>query len=223
MTLKIGDIAPNFNAETTHGVIHFHEWIGSSWCILFSHPKTFTPVCTTELGVMGLMNPQFVSRNCKIIGLSVDGVDNQKKWSGDIEDATGVAPNFPMIGDRNLAVAIKYGMLPAETVGTSETRTPADNQTVRTVFIIAPDKAIMVILTYPVTAGRNFDEILRVLDSLQLTANHMVSTPANWHQGGDVIIVPTVSDDEAKRKFPEGWKTVKPYMRVVKQPNVLTC
>lgn len=222
MTLKIGNIAPNFNAETTDGVIHFHEWIGSRWCILFSHPKTFTPVCTTELGIMARMKPQFASRNCRIIGLSVDGVDKQKKWSNDIEDATGEAINFPMIGDRNLAVAIKYGMLPAETAGTSETRTPADDQTVRSVFIIAPGKTIQAILTYPTTAGRNFDEILRVLDSLQLTANYMVSTPANWQQGEDVIIVPTVSDDEAKKKFPQGWKTVKPYMRVVKQPHVLT-
>ena len=221
MSLKIGDIAPNFNAETTEGVIHFHEWIGASWCILFSHPRAFTPVCTTELGALSQMKPQFAARNCKIIGLSLDGVDNQKNWSDDIRDATGFAPNFPIIADRNLAVAIKYNMLPAETSGASENRSPVDNQPVRSVFIIAPGKTIALILVYPNTTGRNIDEILRVLDSLQLTANHMVSTPANWLQGEDVIIVPTISDSEAKRKFPEGWETVNPYIRMVKQPDLM--
>lgn len=219
MTLKIGDVAPDFTAETTEGVINFHEWIGDSWCILFSHPKDFTPVCTTELGTMARMKPQFEERNCKLVGLSVDPVDNHKKWAKDIEDVTGTAPNYPMIGDGNLDVAKAYGMLPAATSGTSEGRTPADNQTVRTVFIIAPDKTIKLILVYPMTTGRNFDEILRVLDSLQLTARHKVSTPANWNQGDDVIIVPAVSEEEARERFPEGWKTVKPYLRVVKQPG----
>jgi alkyl hydroperoxide reductase subunit AhpC len=219
MTLKIGDTAPDFTAETTEGVIQFHDWIGDSWCILFSHPKDFTPVCTTELGTMARMKPQFEARNCKLVGLSVDPVDNHKAWAKDIEDVTGTAPNYPMIGDAQLEVAKKYGMLPAETPGTSDGRTPADNATVRTVFMIAPDKTIKLILVYPMTTGRNFDEILRVLDSLQLTAKHKVSTPANWNQGDDVIIVPAVSDDEAREKFPEGWETVKPYLRVVKQPE----
>ena len=219
MTLKLGDVAPDFTAETTEGVINFHEWIGDSWCILFSHPKDFTPVCTTELGTMARMKPQFEARNCKLVGLSVDPVENHKKWSKDIEDVTGAAPNYPMIGDGTLEVAKKYGMLPAAATGTSEGRTPADNQTVRTVFVIAPDKTIKLILVYPMTTGRNFDEILRVLDSLQLTAEYKVSTPANWNQGDDVIIVPAVSEEEARERFPEGWKTVKPYLRMVKQPG----
>ncbi len=219
MALKIGDVAPDFTAETTEGVINFHEWIGDSWCILFSHPKDFTPVCTTELGTMARMKPEFEKRNCKLVGLSVDPVENHNEWAKDIEDVTGSAPNYPMIGDSTLDVAKKYGMLPADTGGTSEGRTPADNQTVRTVFMIAPDKTIRLILAYPMTTGRNFDEILRVLDSLQLTAEYKVSTPANWNQGDDVIIIPAVSEEEAKERFPEGWKTVKPYLRVVKQPG----
>ncbi len=219
MALKIGDTAPDFTAETTEGEISFHDWIGDSWCILFSHPKDFTPVCTTELGTMARMKPEFEKRNCKLVGLSVDPVDDHKRWAKDIEDVTGTAPNYPMVGDGNLAVAKAYGMLPADSGDTSEGRTPADNQTVRTVFIIAPDKSIKLILAYPMTTGRNFDEIMRVLDSLQLTAEHKVSTPANWNQGDDVIIVPAVGEEEARERFPDGWETVKPYLRVVKQPG----
>ncbi len=219
MTLKIGDMAPDFTAETTEGEISFHDWIGDSWCILFSHPKDFTPVCTTELGTMARMKPEFEKRNCKLVGLSVDPVENHKEWAKDIEEVTGTAPNYPMIGDGTLAVAKAYGMLPADEAGTSEGRTPANNATVRTVFMIAPDKTIKLILAYPMTTGRNFDEILRVLDSLQLTAKHKVSTPANWNQGDDVIILPAVTEEEAKERFPGGWKTVKPYLRVVRQPG----
>ena len=219
MTLKIGDTAPDFTAETTEGEISFHDWIGDSLCILFSHPKDFTPVCTTELGTMARMKPEFEKRNCKLVGLSVDPVDDHMKWARDIEDVTGTAPNYPMVGDGNLAVAKAYGMLPADSGDSSEGRTPADNQTVRTVFVIAPDKSIKLILAYPMTTGRNFDEILRVLDSLQLTAKHKVSTPANWNQGDDVIIVPAVGEEEARERFPDGWETVKPYLRVVKQPG----
>ncbi len=219
MALSIGDMAPDFEAETTQGQIGFHDWIGDSWCILFSHPKDFTPVCTTELGYMAKLGPEFQRRNCKIIGLSVDPVDNHKEWSKDIEETTGHAPNYPMIGDTDLAVAKLYGMLPSATSGGSEGRTAADNATVRSVFVIGPDKQIKLILTYPMSTGRNFDEILRVVDSMQLTAKHKVATPVNWKSGEDVIIVPAVSDDEARQKYPDGWKSPKPYMRIVPQPK----
>ena len=219
MPLRINDEAPNFTAATTQGVINFHEWIGNGWAILFSHPKDFTPVCTTELGYMAKLEPEFKKRNCKIIGLSVDPVDNHTKWAKDIEETQGYAVNYPMIGDSDLAVAKLYNMLPADEPGTSEGRTPATNATVRSVFIIGPDKKIKLMLTYPMTTGRNFDEILRVLDSMQLTAKHKVATPVNWKNGDDVIIVPSVSDDEAKGMFAGGWKTLKPYLRLVKQPH----
>ncbi len=219
MTLKIGDIAPDFTAETTEGTISFHEWIGDGWCVLFSHPKDFTPVCTTELGYMARIKPEFEKRNAKIIGLSVDPVENHAEWSKDIEETQGHAPNYPMIGDTNLEISKLYGMLPADTAGTSEGRTPANNATVRNVFVIGPDKAIKLILVYPMTTGRNFDEVLRVIDSLQLTAKHQVGTPVNWQQGDDVIIVPTVSDEDAAKKYPDGWKTLKPYLRIVPQPT----
>ena len=219
MSLRINDEAPNFTAHTTQGTINFHEWIGNGWAILFSHPKDFTPVCTTELGYMAKLEPEFKKRNCKIIGLSVDPVANHEKWAKDIEETQGHAVNYPMIGDEDLAVAKLYNMLPAEETGTSEGRTAATNATVRSVFIIGPDKKIKLMLTYPMSTGRNFDEILRVLDSMQLTARSKVATPVNWKDGEDVIIVPSVSDDEAKTMFPDGWKTVKPYLRVVKQPR----
>jgi thioredoxin-dependent peroxiredoxin len=219
MSLRINDEAPNFTATTTKGKINFHEWIGNGWAILFSHPKDFTPVCTTELGYMAKLEPEFKKRNCKIIGLSVDPVDNHQRWLKDIEETQGAAVTYPMIGDSDLAVAKLYNMLPAEEAGTSEGRTAATNQTVRSVFMIGPDKKIKLILTYPMTTGRNFDEILRVLDSMQLTATHKVATPVNWKSGDDVIIVPSVSDDEAKGLFAEGWKTLKPYLRLVKQPR----
>jgi alkyl hydroperoxide reductase subunit AhpC len=219
MSLRIGDEAPNFTAETTEGTINFHEWLGNSWGVLFSHPKDFTPVCTTELGYMARLKPEFEQRNVKIIGLSVDPVEGHKRWSGDIQDATGYAPNYPMIGDTDLAVSKLYNMLPAEIAGTSEGRTAADNMTVRNVFVIGPDKKIKLIIVYPMSTGRNFDEVLRVIDSLQLTAQHSVATPVNWKQGEDVIIVPALSDEAAKEKFPAGWTTVKPYLRVVKQPG----
>jgi alkyl hydroperoxide reductase subunit AhpC len=219
MSLRINDEAPNFSANTTQGVINFHEWVGNGWAILFSHPKDFTPVCTTELGYMAKLEPEFTKRNCKIIGLSVDPVDNHSKWVKDIEETQGYAVNYPMIADSDLAVAKLYNMLPAEEAGTSEGRTAATNSTVRSVFIIGPDKKIKLMLTYPMTTGRNFDEILRVLDSMQLTAKHKVATPVNWKSGDDVIIVPSVSDDEAKGLFAEGWKTLKPYLRLVKQPR----
>jgi len=219
MSLRINDEAPNFTATTTHGVLNFHEWIGNGWAILFSHPKDFTPVCTTELGYMAKLEPEFTKRNCKIIGLSVDPVDNHTRWVKDIEETQGYAVNYPMIGDGELAVAKLYNMLPAAEAGTSEGRTAATNATVRSVFIIGPDKKIKLMLTYPMTTGRNFDEILRVLDSMQLTAKHKVATPVNWKNGEDVIIVPSVSDDEAKGMFAEGWKTLKPYLRLVKQPR----
>lgn len=219
MTLRIGDTAPDFQADTTEGTISFHEWLGDSWGIIFSHPKDFTPVCTTELGTMASLKPEFDRRNVKIVGLSVDPVDSHKNWSKDIEDATGTAPNYPMIGDPELAVAKLYDMLPADAGDTSEGRTPADNQTVRTVYVIGPDKKVKLALSYPMTTGRNFDEILRVVDSLQLTAKHKVSTPANWRDGDEVIIVPAVSDEDAKAKYPEGWRTVKPYLRYVRQPR----
>lgn len=219
MALRINDEAPNFTAQTTQGEINFHEWLGDSWGILFSHPKDFTPVCTTELGYMAGLEPEFAKRNCKIIGLSVDPVDDHQAWSKDIEETQGHSVNYPMIGDSDLAVAKLYNMLPAEEEGTSEGRTAMTNATVRSVFIIGPDKKIKLMLTYPMTTGRNFDEILRVLDSMQLTAKHKVATPVNWQSGEDVIIVPAVSNEDAEKMFPEGWETVKPYLRVVKQPE----
>lgn len=218
MSLRINDIAPDFEADTTQGNIRFHEWIGDGWAILFSHPKDFTPVCTTELGYMARLAPAFAQRNCKVIGLSVDPVESHLKWEKDIEETQGHAVNYPMIGDPNLAIAKLYDMLPAEEPGTSEGRTAATNQTVRSVFIVGPDKKIKLSLTYPMTTGRNFHEILRVLDSMQLTARHKVATPVNWQDGEEVIIVPAVSDAEAKEKYPEGWRTVKPYLRYVPQP-----
>ena len=218
MSLRINDVAPNFTAQTTHGEMDFHGWLGDQWGVLFSHPKDFTPVCTTELGYMAGLEQEFAKRNCKIIGLSVDPVDNHNEWAKDIEETQGHAVNFPMIGDSDLAVAKLYNMLPADEPGTSEGRTAATNATVRSVFIIGPDKTIKLMLTYPMTTGRNFDEILRVLDSMQLTAKHKVATPVNWKHGQDVIIVPAVSDEEAKEMFPDGWNTVKPYLRTVKQP-----
>jgi alkyl hydroperoxide reductase subunit AhpC len=217
--LRINDTAPDFTAETTQGPIHFHEWIGDGWAILFSHPKDFTPVCTTELGYMAGLQPEFAKRNCKIIGLSVDPVSNHSKWAADIEETQGHKVNYPMIGDPQLTIAKLYNMLPAESGTTSEGRTPADNATVRTVFVIGPDKKIKLMLVYPMTTGRNFDEVLRVLDSIQLTARHKVATPVNWKQGGDVIIVPSVSNEEAQQKYPGGWKTLKPYLRIVAQPK----
>ena len=219
MSLRINDEAPNFTAETTQGTIDFHEWIGDGWAVLFSHPKDFTPVCTTELGYMAGLASEFAKRNCKIIGLSVDPVGDHVEWSKDIEETQGHAVTYPMIGDTDLAVAKLYNMLPADEPGTSEGRTAATNATVRSVFVIGPDKTIKLMLTYPMTTGRNFDEILRVLDSMQLTASRKVATPANWEMGGDVIIVPTVSDEEAKEVYPDGWKTVKPYLRVVSHPD----
>ncbi|PYR98368.1 MAG: peroxidase [Acidobacteria bacterium] len=219
MPLRLGAIAPDFTAETTEGRIKFHDWIGDKWAMLFSHPKDFTPVCTTELGYVAKLKSEFDKRNVKVIGLSVDSVDDHKKWSRDIEETQGAAPNYPMIGDPELQVAKLYDMLPAETTGAAAGRTAADNATVRNVYIIGPDKKIKLIITYPMTTGRNFDEILRVIDSIQLTAAHKVATPANWRNGGDCIIVPAVSDEEAKSKYPQGWKTLKPYLRLVKQPK----
>jgi len=219
MTLQLGDTAPDFEAETTEGQIRFYEWLGDSWAVMFSHPKDFTPVCTTELGYMAKIKPEFDKRNVKIIGLSVDPVESHKKWVEDIKETQGVAPNYPMIGDTDLKVAKLYGMLPASTSGTSEGRTPADNQTVRNVFVIGPDKKIKLILVYPMTTGRNFDEVLRVIDSMQLTAKHRVATPANWKNGDDVIIGGSVSDEEAKTIYPDGWKAPRPYIRIVPQPK----
>ena len=219
MSLRINDIAPDFRANTTQGIINFHDWIGDGWAILFSHPKDFTPVCTTELGYMAKLEPEFKKRNCKVIGLSVDPVERHLEWEKDIEETQGCAVNYPMIGDTDLAIAKLYDMLPAGEVGTSEGRTAATNQTVRSVFIVGPDKKVKLMLTYPMTTGRNFDEILRVLDSMQLTAGHKVATPVNWKNGEDVIIVPAVSDAEAKEKYPHGWKTIKPYLRIIPQPG----
>lgn len=219
MTLQIGAVTPDFEAETTQGRIRFHEWIGDAWCVLFSHPKDFTPVCTTELGYMARIKPEFDRRNVKVIGLSVDPVGNHARWAEDIHETQGYAPNYPMIGDSDLAVSKLYGMLPASTTGTSEGRTPADNQTVRNVFVIGPDKKIKLVLAYPMTTGRNFDEVLRVIDSLQLTAQHRVVTPANWQPGQDVIIAGSVSDDEARRIYPQGWQAPRPYIRIVPQPQ----
>jgi alkyl hydroperoxide reductase subunit AhpC len=219
MALRIGDTAPNFQAETTQGRIDFHQWIGNSWAVLFSHPKDFTPVCTTELGYMARIKPEFDKRNVKIIGLSVDPVEDHKKWSKDIEETQGAAPNYPMIGDADLKVAKLYDMLPASADGDAKSRTPTDNATVRSVFVIGPDKKIRMILMYPMTTGRNFDEVLRAIDSIQLTAKHKVATPANWKQGQDVIIAGSVSDEEAKKQYPAGWKAPKPYLRIVQQPK----
>ncbi len=218
MTLRINDTAPDFTAETTEGTIHFHDWIGDGWAILFSHPKDFTPVCTTELGYMASLGDEFDKRNCKIIGISVDPVENHNKWKADIETVTGHSPNYPMIGDPTLAVAKLYEMLPADAGETSEGRTPMDNATVRTVFLIGPDKKIKLSLTYPMSTGRNFDEVLRVLDSCQLTAQHQLATPVNWKKGEDCIIVPAVSNEEAEKRYPQGWKSPVPYVRIVPSP-----
>ena len=217
-SLRINDVAPNFTANTTQGTINFHDWIGDGWAVLFSHPKDFTPVCTTELGYMAKIEPEFTKRNTKIIGLSVDPVDSHDKWAKDIEETQGHMPKYPMIGDTDLAVSKLYNMLPAEEPGTSDGRTAATNATVRSVFIIGPDKKIKLMLTYPMTTGRNFDEILRVLDSMQLTAKHKVATPVNWKHGEDVIIAGSVNDDDARKMFPD-YKTIKPYLRVTKQPG----
>jgi alkyl hydroperoxide reductase subunit AhpC len=219
MGLQIGDPAPDFEAETTEGRLRFHDWMGESWAILFSHPRNFTPVCTTELGYVAKIKPEFDRRNVKVIGLSVDPIENHEKWAADIEETQGTAPNFPIIADSDFAVAKLYGMLPADTQGDPTKRTPADNQTVRNLFVIGPDKKVKLLLVYPMTTGRNFDEILRVVDSLQLTAQHKVSTPANWWPGDDVIIAGSVSDEEARLKYPEGWRAPRQYIRIVPQPR----
>src|SRR5664279_4889136 len=219
MTIQLGETAPDFEAETTEGTIQFHEWLGDSWGVLFSHPKDFTPVCTTELGYMAKIKPEFDRRNVKIIGLSVDQTGKHAEWAKDIEETQGQAPNYPIIGDADFSVSKLYGMLPGSVEGDSDARTPADNQTVRNVFVIGPDKKIKLILIYPMTTGRNFDEVLRVIDSLQLTAKHKVATPVNWKNGEDVIIAGSVSDEDAKKMFPDGWKSPKPYLRIVKQPG----
>jgi len=219
MNLSIGDEAPDFEAQTTAGPIRFHEWIGDSWCVLFSHPKDFTPVCTTELGYMARLQPEFARRNTKILGLSVDSLDDHSRWANDIRETQGLAPNYPIVGDPDLKIAKLYGMLPAAASGDASKRTPADNQTVRNVFVIGPDKKIKLLIVYPMTTGRNFDEVLRVLDSLQLTAKHRVATPVNWKPGEDVIIAGSISDDEAKKIYPQGWKAPRPYLRIVPQPK----
>ena len=219
MALQINDTAPDFEAATTQGKIRFHDWIGNNWAVLFSHPKDFTPVCTTELGYMAKLKPEFDKRHVKVIGLSVDPVDKHASWANDIKETQGHAPNFPMIGDTDLKISKAYGMLPAALEGTSEGRTAADNQTVRNVFVIGPDKKVKLVIMYPMTTGRNFDEVLRVIDSLQLTAKHKVSTPVNWKQGEDVIIAGSVSDEDAKKVYPQGWKAPKPYLRIVPQPK----
>jgi len=219
MALTIGDTAPDFEAQTTEGRIKFHDWIGDSWAVLFSHPRDFTPVCTTELGYMAKIKPDFDSRNVKVIGLSVDPVDNHAKWAADIEETQGTAPNYPMIADIDFNVSKLYGMLPADVSGDPTARTAADNQTLRNVFVIGPDKKVKLVLVYPMTTGRNFDEVLRVIDSLQLTANHKVATPAQWQQGDDVIIAGSVSDEDAKKTYPDGWRSPKPYIRIVAQPR----
>lgn len=218
-SLAINDTAPDFTAQTTEGEIRFHDWIGDSWAVLFSHPKDFTPVCTTELGYMARIKPEFDKRGVKIIGLSVDPLDRHSEWASDIEETQGAAPNFPMIADSDFNVSKLYGMLPAPVSGDPTKRTPADNQTVRTVFVVGPDKKIKLMLIYPMTTGRNFDEVLRVIDSLQLTSRHKVATPVNWKQGDDVIIAGSVTDDDAKKQYPEGWKAPKPYLRIVPQPK----
>jgi alkyl hydroperoxide reductase subunit AhpC len=219
MAVTIGDTAPDFEANTTQGKIRFHEWIGDGWAILFSHPKDFTPVCTTELGYMAKIKPEFDKRNTKIIGLSIDAVDDHSRWANDIKETQGFAPNYPIIGDTDFAVAKAWGMLPADTSGEASKRTPADTQTVRNVYIVGPDKKIKLMLVYPMTTGRNFDEVLRVLDSLQLTSKHKVATPVNWRKGEDVIIAGSVSDEEAKKTYPEGWRSPRPYIRIVPQPG----
>ena len=219
MALRLGDTAPDFQATTTQGPIRFHEWLGNSWGVLFSHPKDFTPVCTTELGYMAKLKPEFDKRNVKIIGLSVDPVDRHSQWAHDIEETQGTAPNYPMIGDPDLAISKLYDMLPAEASGDVLKRTPADNQTVRNVYVIGPDKKVKLMIAYPMTTGRNFDEVIRVIDSLQLTAKHKVATPVNWKQGEDVIIAGSVSDEDAKKTYPQGWKSPKPYLRIVPQPK----
>jgi alkyl hydroperoxide reductase subunit AhpC len=219
MSLRIGDTAPDFEADTTEGRIRFHDWIGDSWAVMFSHPKDFTPVCTTELGYMAKLKPEFDRRNTKVIGLSVDPVTNHARWAKDIEETQGTAPNYPMIGDTDLAVSKTYGMLPADLEGSCEGRTPADNQTVRTVYVVGPDKKIKLMIAYPMSTGRNFDEILRVIDSLQLTSKYKVSTPVNWKHGDDVIISGSVSDEEAKTQYPQGWKAPRPYIRIVPDPE----
>jgi thioredoxin-dependent peroxiredoxin len=218
MALQLNDTAPDFQADSTEGPISFHDWMGDSWAVLFSHPKDFTPVCTTELGYMAKIKPEFDERNVKIIGISVDPTEKHEQWANDIEETQGHAPNYPIIGDRDFAVSKAYGMLPADVSGDPADRTPADNQTVRNVFVIGPDKKIKLILVYPMTTGRNFDEVLRVIDSLQLTAEHKVATPVNWRQGEDVIIAGSVTDDEAKQTYPDGWESPKPYIRIVPQP-----
>lgn len=219
MALQIGDVAPDFEADTTAGRIRFHEWIGDSWALLFSHPKDFTPVCTTELGSVAKLKPEFDKRNVKVIGLSVDSVDDHRRWVKDIEDATGAAPNYPLIGDSDLTVAKLYGMIHPNASGNAKGRTAADNQTVRSVYLIDPDKKIKLMLIYPMSTGRNFNEVLRAIDSVQLTAKHSVATPADWKQGEDCIILASVPDEQAREKFPGGWRTVKPYLRVVPQPR----
>ncbi len=219
MAIRIGDEAPNFTARTTHGEIDFHEWIGDGWAILFSHPKDFTPVCTTELGYMAGLEAEFAKRNCKVIGLSVDSTDDHDRWLGDIEETQGHKVNYPLIGDDDLAVAKLYDMIHPNASGSAKGRTAVDNATVRSVFVVGPDKKVKLSLTYPMSTGRNFDEVLRVLDSMQLTAKHQVATPVNWKQGDDVIIVPAVSDEAAKEKFPGGWKAPRPYLRIVPQPE----
>ena len=219
MTIRINSVAPNFVAQTTQGEINFHNWIGDGWVVLFSHPKDFTPVCTTELGYMAGLTSEFADRDCKILAISVDPVDNHQEWMKDIEESQGNAVTYPLIGDPTLAIAKAYDMLPEDSGDTSEGRTPADNATVRSVFVIGPDKTIKAMLTYPMSTGRNFDEVLRILDSCQLTAKHQVATPVNWQQGEDVIIVPAVSDEDAKAKFPDGWRAPKPYIRIVPQPH----
>jgi thioredoxin-dependent peroxiredoxin len=217
MSLRIGDEAPDFEAETTQGRISFHEWIGEGWAILFSHPKDFTPVCTTELGYMARLKPEFDKRNCKVMGLSIDPVDDHQRWARDIEETQGTAPNYPIVGDSDLKVAKAYDMIHPDAAGGK--RTAADNATIRSVFVVGPDKKIKLVLTYPMSTGRNFDEVLRVLDSIQLTARHKVATPVNWKQGEDVIILTSVSDEEAKQKYPEGWKAPRPYLRIISQPK----
>jgi thioredoxin-dependent peroxiredoxin len=219
MALTIGDTAPDFEADTTQGRIGFHDWIGDSWAVLFSHPKDFTPVCTTELGYMARLEPEFDQRNVKVIGLSVDATADHEAWAADIEETQGARPNYPIIGDADFAVSKLYGMLPASTSGDPAERTPADNQTVRNVFVVGPDKKIKLVLVYPMTTGRNFDEVLRVIDSLQLTADHKVATPVNWQEGDDVIIAGSVSDDEARETYPDGWESPRPYIRIVPQPR----
>ena len=219
MGLQIGDTAPNFEAQTTEGTINFHEWIGDSWAVLFSHPKDFTPVCTTELGYMAKIKPEFDRRNVKIIAVSVDPIDSHEEWAADIAETQGEAPNYPIIGDSDFGVSKAYGMLPGDVSGDPSKRTPADNQTVRNVFVVGPDKKVKLILVYPMTTGRNFDEVIRVIDSLQLTANHKVATPVNWKQGDDVFIAGSVSDDEARETYPEGWKSPRPYIRIVPAPD----